>query len=279
MTYNIECRICGISIPCIFDDETEITVPRAPSVKNSEGGGVQQKLSLENQDSGLPDTVLIYLTCPNFHGPYPYEIKASQQQEQSQERGGAQMPVAPPPIPIPPDPTKTKDAGSDNPASKILAIADDVYWLKNARDSIDAAHKACDDAAQVLLKIIAWIWPIYTAAFAAGSIYFSKKMDTPTRILLALPILLIFLAYWFAQYALLPVFTKFDPRIPYEIRKEYNYVMNKKKCRLNWAMIYCLLAVLSLSIGLFIIRVDGLGAGNAPANSTAPGQPKKTTLI
>ena len=161
------------------------------------------------------------------------------------------QPQPTPPVPLPGD-------GNNAAPSKIITIADDLFWLKYAKESIEGAKKACDDAAQNLLKIIAWIWPIYTATFASTSIFFQQKMCFYTRAFLALPILFIFIAYWVAQYSLLPVFTKFDPRIPLEIRAQYNHVMHKKKKRLGWATFWCFVAVIFLSLGLYFIRAEGI---------------------
>jgi len=159
------------------------------------------------------------------------------------------------PLPPPPPPPNPGGTGS-GASSHVTAIADDLFWLKHARDSIEGAKKACDDGAQNLLRVIAWIWPIYTGTFATGSFFAAGGMSTESRVLFSAPILLIFLAYWSAQYSLLPVFTRTDPRIPYEIRKSYNKVMEQKKCRIQVATVLCLLAVISLSAGLFLLRVD-----------------------
>jgi lipopolysaccharide export LptBFGC system permease protein LptF len=172
-------------------------------------------------------------------------------------------PEAPPP---PPPPTSTDIPGpsANIPASPVGQIADDIFWLKYAKDSIEGAKKACDDGAMNLLKVINWIWPIYTATFTVTSIYFSDKLPCTSRVLLGFPILFIFLGYWFAQNSLLPIFTKFDPRIPYEIRQQYNYVMDRRKTRITWATVCCLLAVVSLSFGLFFIRAKGYDTAKTP---------------
>lgn len=179
-------------------------------------------------------------------------------------------PVGPDNRPNPPDGNGKTGNGGNAPVQKMIVIADDLFWLKYAKESIEGAEKACDDAAQTLLKIVAWAWPIYTATFASTSVYFMPKTDCPTRIFLALPIPLLFVAYWLASCSLLPVFTEFDPRIPFEIRSQYNYVMTQRKKRLNWATIVCFAGVLFLSLGLFFIRANPLDQKPSPPSIQAP---------
>jgi hypothetical protein len=185
--------------------------------------------------------------------------------------GGQEAAIAPPPQPVPGPAAGTEE--DTQPVSKIISIADDVFWIKYAKESIEGAKKACDDAAQNLIKIVTWIWPIYTATFASASIFFQAKIPENTRIFLAIPIPLIFTAYWAAQFVLLPVFTKFDPRIPYEIRREFNHVMSIKKFRLKLANFLCLLAVIFLSLGLYYIREKALDGKplTPPATQSSPG--------
>lgn len=162
--------------------------------------------------------------------------------------------------------------GTAIPTSKIMFIADDAFWLKYAKESIEAGKKACDDGAQTLLRIITWIWPIYTGTFAVGSLYFSNRMNCGSRVLLALPVLFIFLGYWCAQRSLLPIFLKYDPRIPFEIRRNYNKVMKLRRERLGYATIFCLFAVLTLSIGLIFVRIEPQSQPPITNNAPHPGK-------
>jgi len=70
-TTAIPCRDCGIVIPCVFDDEVEVEVANIAETNATPGQTVGT-----SEEPGR--TVLIYLTCPNFHGPYPYKIKVKE---------------------------------------------------------------------------------------------------------------------------------------------------------------------------------------------------------
>lgn len=65
----IKCKVCQKEIKGVFDQEEEITVPR---IAAQFGFNETEKKKDTGQNS--PRKVLIYLTCQDFHGPFPYEI-------------------------------------------------------------------------------------------------------------------------------------------------------------------------------------------------------------
>jgi hypothetical protein len=81
MEYNTSnvftCKICGKVIPCVFDGEHEIIVPKVEEkmIANSPAKTIRDEKNGNNSNKEMiPKSVLIYLSCPDFHGPFAYSI-------------------------------------------------------------------------------------------------------------------------------------------------------------------------------------------------------------
>jgi hypothetical protein len=70
-------------------------------------------------------------------------------------------------------------------------------------------------------------------------------------IMLASPIVLLILTYWFCILAQLPVNAEFDPTIPYEIKEAFNAGLKVKNRRFSIARYLTLFSALLLSSALF----------------------------
>jgi hypothetical protein len=72
---DIRCKVCGSVIPGVFDNEQEVAVPQVASLTGGMDGVSAKKFAKTKRSTATQKTILIYLTCINFHGPYAYEIK------------------------------------------------------------------------------------------------------------------------------------------------------------------------------------------------------------
>jgi hypothetical protein len=140
---------------------------------------------------------------------------------------------------------------------KEIEIVNDEFWLKYAKDSIENSIKSRDEGAAKLEKMVLWFWGLYTASFTIGVSINLIKAPLFVLILLALPIVLLILTYWFCVFAQLPVMGGFksqkgyDPTIPFEIKEAYNAGLKVKNSRLKEALFSTLLSALILGFALF----------------------------
>jgi hypothetical protein len=132
-----------------------------------------------------------------------------------------------------------------------MEIIDDEYWLQYAKKSVENSITSRNAAAAKLEKMTIWFWSLYTASFTIGVSI--NLIVAPKFILglLAAPIFLLIITYWFCILAQLPVSAEFDPAIPFEIKEGYNSGLSKKKKRFDIALTFTFISALFLSIALF----------------------------
>lgn len=132
-----------------------------------------------------------------------------------------------------------------------MEIVNDQYWLKYAKSSIEKSLSSRNAAAANLEKMTLWFWGLYTASFTIGVSI--NIIDAPIFVLtmLASPIVLLILTYWFCILAQLPVNAEYDPTIPYEIKEAYNAGLKVKNNRFRLARVLTLVSALMLSLALF----------------------------
>jgi len=132
-----------------------------------------------------------------------------------------------------------------------MEIVNDEYWLNYAKSSVESSLTSRNKAAAKLEKMTLWFWGIYTATFTFGVTI--NALDAPWVVLamLASPIVLLIITYWFSVLAQLPVNAEFDPRIPYEIKDAFNAGLKTKNKRFKAAKWFTFLSAAMLSISLF----------------------------
>jgi hypothetical protein len=134
-----------------------------------------------------------------------------------------------------------------------MEMINNEYWLDYAKKEVDNSVTSVNDAAAKLEKMVLWFWSLYTASFTIGVSI--NAIDAPTwvLILLASPIVLLIMTYWLCVWAQLPILSHhpYDPRVPVEIIKAYNFGQLKKDRHLRFAQTLSLVAALFLGIALF----------------------------
>jgi len=144
-----------------------------------------------------------------------------------------------------------------------MEIANDEYWLKYGKSSIEQSLSSRNEAAAKLEKMTLWFWGLYTATFTIGVSI--NVIDAPTIILIMLAslIVLLILTYWFCILAQLPVHAEFDPAIPYEIKEAFNAGLKVKNRRFSIARYLTLFSALVLSSALFSMASVNKKASNS----------------
>jgi hypothetical protein len=137
-------------------------------------------------------------------------------------------------------------------------MVDNEFWLKYAKDSITNSLKCRDEGAEKLRSMIFWFWGIYTAVFTIGVSINLIDASLIILILLASPIFVLILSYWFCVYAQLPIIghnnkTGYDPGIPFEIKQGYNAGLRFKNRHFRAALISTLISALLLGIALVML--------------------------
>jgi hypothetical protein len=112
-------------------------------------------------------------------------------------------------------------------------VVGDRFWLSCAQDMVKAAISAPDQRAEQLTTAVAWFWSIYSAA--ALVVFTTRKLPVAIAIPLALPIVLLIAAYWFASRVRVPIHVEFDPRVPSEIEAVHRQAASQKRHLLAWA--------------------------------------------
>jgi hypothetical protein len=130
---------------------------------------------------------------------------------------------------------------------KIDNIANDKYWLKYAESSISGALTKINEGAAKLEKLTIWFWSTYTAVVTIGISMSLIKVPPLVLLILASPILSIIITYWYCVRAQLPVYGRYDPRIPYTIKRAFAAGIKLKNKRLRCARYLTLLSALLLS--------------------------------
>jgi len=94
---------------------------------------------------------------------------------------------------------------------------DFALFMQTAQEIVKAAITAPDRRAEQLTSGIAWLWSVYTAVTLVVLTTRSQSLPVGATALLAMPAILLIVAYWFASRVRNPYLVRFDPRIPREI--------------------------------------------------------------
>lgn len=138
------------------------------------------------------------------------------------------------------------------PAEKKQAkpAIDDQFWFDVSKEMVESAISKRNEAAAKLQKFIVWLWGIYTASAAVGIALSKTSYSLPVIILIASPSAILIFAYWLALWVQMPVPTRFDRRIPEEIRNAHRKGVNTKSWKLRCAIVLSLFAAVLVSLAL-----------------------------
>lgn len=129
-------------------------------------------------------------------------------------------------------------------------LVDDRFWLKRATELVVAASSLRSDAARQLMSSLSWLWTVYTGAAVVRTATAASHFAGGELVVLALPSLLIVVAYAAAMFAYMPVAVEFEPLDPADIRAAYVQGVRTGRQRMRWALV--LTGIAALAIGAAI---------------------------
>ena len=136
-------------------------------------------------------------------------------------------------------------------------MVNDRYWLARGRGMIDQAVKARDDAAAHLVTGVGWLWTVYTGAALIGVALADRSLEGWRLGLLALPGVLLVVAYGLAVWALWPVAVVFDPRVVEEIQAAHLHAAEVKRRRVGLAGVTAALGAVALVAAVLATATAG----------------------
>ncbi|WP_280153453.1 hypothetical protein [Piscinibacter sp. XHJ-5] len=121
-------------------------------------------------------------------------------------------------------------------------VVGDRFWLAYAQEAVRGAVKAPEQRALQLAGAIAWFWTVYSAAGILAVALGGDRFGKLVALLIALPSLVLVIAYWQAVRVGRPLTFKFDPRIPSEISSAFEQAASAKQSALRAAEIWTAIA-------------------------------------
>ncbi len=132
----------------------------------------------------------------------------------------------------------------------VKPTIDAQFWFDLSKKMVEDAASKRNEAAVKLQKFTVWLWGIYTASAAVGIALSKTSYSLPVIILIASPSTVLIFAYWLALWVQMPVPTRFDRRIPAEIRNAHKKGVKTKSLKLKWAIVLSLIAAVLVSFAL-----------------------------
>lgn len=139
---------------------------------------------------------------------------------------------------------------SDKPAPLSDIVVGDRFWLAYAQEAVRGAVKAPEQRAVQLAGAIAWFWTVYSAAGILAVALGAERFGTVVSLAIALPSLILIIAYWQTVRVGRPMTFKFDPRVPSEISSAFEQAASAKQSALRAAEVWTAIAGLFVAVAL-----------------------------
>lgn len=165
-----------------------------------------------------------------------------------------------------------------DPADLNDVFVGERFWLARGRDMLLGAANSGELAAQQLMAVIGWFWTAYTAAALVGVALADRTVKAWEAVLLALPGVLLVVAYAVAAWAAMPIIVRFDPRVPFEIEEAHLAGVACSRRRLTASLVATGVAALSVAaaiVGTALARtnladsLDAVVARSGPTSTIA----------
>lgn len=129
------------------------------------------------------------------------------------------------------------------------------FWFDLSKDMVKESIGHIETSASKLQALITWLWPIYTAGAAIGTVLAKFSYPLYVTILLALPSVALIVAYFFTVWVQLSIHSAFDPVDPADIERVYSDTAIMKYNRLKYALwttgIAVFLVIMALMLASF----------------------------
>jgi hypothetical protein len=134
----------------------------------------------------------------------------------------------------------------------VRPALDDAYWFAYSKELVDKAITSRNEQAARLQNLVVWLWGIYTASAAVGLTLGKAHFGPLTTAFIALPSLLLIVAYVFAVGAQTPIDVEFDVQSATKIKNAYTESVNRKKKFLGRAHLLSFVAGIFVGIALIV---------------------------
>lgn len=129
-------------------------------------------------------------------------------------------------------------------------IVGDRFWLATAQEAVKGAIKAPEDRAAQLTTAIGWFWTVYSSAGLLAIALAGDRLGVWHALLIAVPSLVLIVAYSVAGSVGRPLLFDFDPRVPAEIAQAHGEAALAKRRALKRAERWALLGAVAVVAGL-----------------------------
>src|SRR4051812_31436704 len=124
--------------------------------------------------------------------------------------------------------------GESKPMAK--PTIDDQFWFDYSKGVVQDAPTKFGDAADKLQNVVTWVWAGYTTVAVASAQLNKNVYPWWVVLAIAVPVPLLFAAYWACAWVRMPLSKAFHPAIPAEIRNAYGKAVESRKRKLLIAM-------------------------------------------
>ncbi len=129
---------------------------------------------------------------------------------------------------------------------------DDAYWFAYSKELVERAITSRNEQAARLQNMVVWFWGIYTASAAVGLTLGKANFGVIKTVVIALPSLLLIVAYGFAVRAQTPIDVQFESQSATKITDAYRESVKRKKALLGLAHLLSFIAGLFVGVALLV---------------------------
>jgi hypothetical protein len=158
-------------------------------------------------------------------------------------------------------------------------VVNDRYWLGRARGMLDQAIRSRDDAAARLASGVGWLWTVYTGAALVGAALRTQPLPDWAVGVLAIPAVLLVVAYGLAVWAMLPIDVAFDPRVVQQIQQAHVQGSRVKRKRLWSAGLAAGLGALAVVIAVVVTATVRSSSAGPSLAAVVDRQPRGQAVV
>jgi len=140
-------------------------------------------------------------------------------------------------------------------------MVNDLFWFSRAREMIERAVTAREEAASRLVTGVGWFWTVYSSVAIVGVAITEQDLSLPVGIFLAAPAILLMFTYLLALRVLLPFDGEFERKSPDSIESAYQAALDLKRARLRIAVVAASISAVSVGAAVFVTAVSSQAAG------------------
>lgn len=155
----------------------------------------------------------------------------------------------------------------------------DRFWLAYAQELVRGAVSAPERRAEQLSAAIAWLWTIYSSAALVVLVVGGARLPILSSLLIALPSVLLILAYWLASRVRRPIAVEFDPRVPAQVEFAHAQAAHEKTRNLRFAEAAAAIAACSVVLALLTALLGKGGPHAQLAVRLDPADPQQLLVL